>query len=429
MSTYRILMIAPTPFYTDRGCHVRIAGEAAALQALGHRVTICTYHNGRAAPGLDVRRIPQVPWYRKTSAGPSLHKLYLDLMLMALTARVARSEAPDIVHAHLHEGAFIAQCLRSMESLFRARAPRPVVFDLQGSLTGEMAAHRFVREGGAPYRVLRWLEGRIVRGADAVLPSSHQAAEALGTDFRLSPNRVEVVLDSLDADSFRPLGCRNEMRARLGIPLDRRVIGYLGVLAEYQGIDLLLGAMPSVLAREPEAHLLLMGWPNVERYAELARSLGVAERVTLTGEVAYGEAAAHLAAVDVAVAPKLATSESNHKIRNYMACGVPTVAFDAPTNREILGDNGIYAAETSCESLGRALTGALADPARSSELGRRARAAAVREFSWERAARQITAVYDRLLEHRKAVTGNACGRVAQELGVRGDRSLISGSEQ
>ena len=50
-------MLAPTPFFADRGCHVRIYEEARALQALGHRVTICTYHNGRDLPGFDIRRI------------------------------------------------------------------------------------------------------------------------------------------------------------------------------------------------------------------------------------------------------------------------------------------------------------------------------------------------------------------------------------
>src|SRR5436305_543957 len=99
MPCYRVLMIAPTPFYTDRGCHVRIAGEARALRRLGHEVTVCTYHNGRDLADLDIRRIRRVPWYRKTSAGPSLHKPYLDVMLAALTRRVAREMRPDVIHA------------------------------------------------------------------------------------------------------------------------------------------------------------------------------------------------------------------------------------------------------------------------------------------------------------------------------------------
>ena len=74
----RVLMIAPTPYFADRGCHVRIYEEARALTKLGHEVCIVTYHLGRDMPGVRVVRTPAVPWYGKLEAGPSWHKPYLD---------------------------------------------------------------------------------------------------------------------------------------------------------------------------------------------------------------------------------------------------------------------------------------------------------------------------------------------------------------
>ena len=74
-------MLAPTPFFADRGCHVRIYEEARTLAALGHRVEIVTYHIGRDLPGIITHRIPAIPWYRKLEAGPSWHKPYLDILL------------------------------------------------------------------------------------------------------------------------------------------------------------------------------------------------------------------------------------------------------------------------------------------------------------------------------------------------------------
>jgi glycosyltransferase involved in cell wall biosynthesis len=396
MSGYRILMIAPTPFFADRGCHVRIAEEARALQALGHRVTLCTYHNGRDLPDMEIRRIPRIPWYHKTSAGPSIHKLYLDLLLMALAVRVARSVRPDVLHGHLHEGAFIARSIRPFVPGAHGRKV-PVVFDLQGSLTGELVAHRFVKLGGVPYRVLRWMEAQIDHAADAILPSSVQASDELARAFPRTTGRVEVVSDGVNAVVFRPMPCREEMRLQLGIPAERAVIGYLGILTEYQGIDCLVRAMPEVIGRVPDAHLLLLGWPNVERYRALAEELGVADRVTLAGQVAHGEAPRFLAAADVAVAPKIVTTESNLKVRDYMACALPTVVFDLPVNREILGDLGIYAAERTSEALAASLVTALTNRAGWQSLGARCREVAVRDYSWESAARRITGVYDRLV--------------------------------
>ncbi|GFP35929.1 hypothetical protein HKBW3S43_01716, partial [Candidatus Hakubella thermalkaliphila] len=77
----KILMIAPTPFFADRGCHVRILEEYRHLTRMGHQVIICTYHLGNNPEGVTLYRTIKIPWYKKLSAGPSYHKLYLDPFL------------------------------------------------------------------------------------------------------------------------------------------------------------------------------------------------------------------------------------------------------------------------------------------------------------------------------------------------------------
>src|SRR5512135_1522038 len=79
--SYRVLMIAPTSFFADYGCHVRILEEAEVLQKLGSRVTIATYHNGGPVPRLDIRRGLPVPWRRDYEVGSSRHKMGLDVLL------------------------------------------------------------------------------------------------------------------------------------------------------------------------------------------------------------------------------------------------------------------------------------------------------------------------------------------------------------
>ena len=133
----RILMIAPTPFFADRGCHVRILGEAKALIALGNRVVVCTYHLGRDVDGVAIERILTIPWYKKLSPGPSFHKFYLDLLLLWKVLLVCRRFQPDIIHAHLHEGIVIGAIVRRLLSI-------PMVADLQGGLTGELLDHGFI---------------------------------------------------------------------------------------------------------------------------------------------------------------------------------------------------------------------------------------------------------------------------------------------
>ena len=77
----RVVMVAPTPFFSDRGCHVRILEEARGLMRLGADVTICTYFLGDTPEALDVRRAAALPGYTKRSAGPAWGKLPLDVLL------------------------------------------------------------------------------------------------------------------------------------------------------------------------------------------------------------------------------------------------------------------------------------------------------------------------------------------------------------
>jgi glycosyltransferase involved in cell wall biosynthesis len=125
----------------------------------------------------------------------------------------------------------------------------------------------------------------------------------------------------------------------------------------------------------------------------------VADRVTFTGKVIYEEAPAHLALGDVAVAPKLSTSEGCGKILNYMAMTLPTVVFDIPVTREYLGALGVYAGRAGDPvALADAIAGLLADPGRRAALGQKLRERAARHFSWERAGRQLLTIYDGVLK-------------------------------
>src|SRR3990170_3194556 len=79
--SYRVLMVAPTSFFADYGCHVRILEETRILQKLGHQVTIVTYHNGKNVDGIDIRRTLPIPWRRHYEVGSSRHKIVFDALL------------------------------------------------------------------------------------------------------------------------------------------------------------------------------------------------------------------------------------------------------------------------------------------------------------------------------------------------------------
>ena len=388
---YRILMIAPTSFFSDYGCSVRILEEARVLQKLGNEVTVCTYRNGRNLPGLTIRRTLSVPFREHYEVGSSLHKIAFDFLLFWGVLGSARRWRPDVIHAHMHEGALIGLLVRRLLGI-------PLVFDFQGSLTSEMMDHKFLRQESVLFQPLRWLEKRIDHLSPVILTSSYNAKHLLVRDFGCRPDKIYPVTDCVDPERFFPpseseLAARPARRAALGIPPERSVVVYLGLLADYQGTDDLLQAAAYVLEKRDDVHFLIMGFPAVEHYQQMAHQLGIAGHTTFTGKIPYHQARDFLALGDIAVAPKLSVTEGSGKILNYMAMGLPTVAFDTPVSREYLGDEGLYAVPRDPVSLAQILLQGLSD-AEGHDRGRTLRRIASENYAWEQAAETILRAYE-----------------------------------
>ncbi|MCS7054836.1 MAG: glycosyltransferase family 4 protein [Thermoflexales bacterium] len=388
-----ILSLAPTSFFGDYGCHVRILEEARALQALGHRVTILTYYKGNDVPGIRIVRTAPTPWHRDYEVGSSRHKFAFDILLSIRLLRVLSRNRFDVIHAHLHEGALIAGVLARPWHI-------PVVFDYQGSLTDELLQHRFIRPNSIAHALFRHVEQIADRIPHAILTSTRHAADALQS--RLGDCiPIQALPDGVNAQVFRPDVLSPEERAALrahwGIRPDEPVVVFLGLLAHHQGIRSLIEAAARLKAQGRHVRWLVMGYPGADFWQQIAAAAGALPEVVFTGRVAYPEAPRMLALGDLAVAPKLSLTEGSGKILNYMAMGLPTVAFDTPAQREYLGRFGVYAPIGDSEALACRVADLLDQPERRRMLGRQLRQIAVHQFSWERAAITMTAMYRHLL--------------------------------
>jgi glycosyltransferase involved in cell wall biosynthesis len=405
---YRILMIAPTSFFADYGCHVRILEETRILQKLGHQVTIVTYRNGNPVAGLDIRRTLPIPWRTHYEVGSSRHKLAFDALLGLKSWEVLARGRFDLIHTHLHEGALIGQIL---SRIFRI----PLVFDFQGSLTEEMIDHGFLRRHGPIHGALRRLERWINHSSPVIFTSTAHAQRLLIDEFDCEPAQVVALSDCVDTATFQPATAFDPaalaaLRAQLAIPPESKVIVYLGLLAEYQGTGLLLEAFQRILSQRSNVYLLLMGFPGVETYRQRAQTLGIADRVILTGRIPYAQAPIHLALGDVGVAPKLSLTEGSGKLLNYMAAALPTVAFDTPVAREYLGGHGFYALRGDIPSLADKLLAALD----ATDQGPALRQRAIHHFDWARAGQQIVQTYTRLLGGQPSAADPAMQPVIQK---------------
>ncbi|MCL4507108.1 MAG: glycosyltransferase family 4 protein [Chloroflexi bacterium] len=398
-SALRVLSIAPTSFFGDYGCHVRILEEARALKAIGIEVTILTYYKGADMPDIRTIRTARTPWHGDYEVGSSRHKYAFDVLLAIRLARVLARNHYDIIHAHLHEGALIGSIVSRPWRI-------PVCFDYQGSLTSEMLDHGFLRPNTRALGFWQWLEKAIENLPSAIFTSTQNASETLrnGGNHRIP---IRPLPDGVNTDIFRPdVLTPNERAGRrvaFGLHPDDVVVVFLGLLARHQGIGCLIDAAALLKAQGRRVKWLVMGYPGVLHWRKVAQARGVSDAVVFTDRIPYQNAPHMLALGDIAIAPKLSLTEGSGKILDYMAMGLPTVAFDTPAQVEYLGNLGVYAPVGNVEELAQRVAELIDQPERRISLGQAARIRACQQFGWDRAASQLATVYYELTKRDTSV--------------------------
>lgn len=389
----KVLMIAPTSFFSDYGGHIRILEETLALQNLGYQIIITTYYKGRDLPNVDIRRTAPIPYRVDYEVGSSRHKLVFDAYLALKSLRVALKEKPDLIHAHMHEGVLIGSVL---SFLFRI----PLVFDFQGSLTAEMIDHNFLRHSSPFHRIIRRTERFLNHRADVILTSSSQAHHTLHYEYCVPDERIESLPDCVDTARFNPdlfsPESKRKLRQHYGIRPDQTLVVYLGLLTDYQGIPYMLQAAQRLKAQNEDIFFLIMGFPNVSKYQEMADQLGVTDMVHFTGKISYKDAPHLLSIGDIAITAKISTTEGSGKMLNYMALGLPVVAFDTPVHREYLGEHGTWVEPHDVVGLADALADLAHRPEQRKKLGALLRQRVSKLFTWPVAAKKISSVYKQL---------------------------------
>jgi glycosyltransferase involved in cell wall biosynthesis len=375
---------------------MRILGEMKALEKYGYRNIIVTYHNGRDLEGIDIRRIINIPWYKKLEAGPSIHKFYIDFLLFFKAAAVYVREKPDILYGHLHEGAFVGGLVKYLLTFGRI----PLVFDVQGSLTDELDTFDWLKGK----KVIRWffhtLEKFICSMPDFFICSSVSNGDIIRNRFKKPDDMVRVVIDGVHTDFFDKTP-RKGFRKELGIPEDAPLIIFTGALLAAKGIWNLVDAIPMVLKKRSDIHFLIVGYP-VEETKKKIEELGVADNVHFTGMVDYFDLPDYLLISDIAVEPKMEKAgEASGKVINYMGAGLPVVCFDGKNNRRFMEDNGIYAADNKIGNLADRMIWAVEHPEEVKKLGEKNKQRVEEVFSWNNSIKDTVEAFTMLTGKKK----------------------------
>ena len=373
----RVAVIAACPFPWPRGTPIRIHRIAEAIARRGHAVHVVTYHLGQelADPPFVLHRIRDVPFYRRTSPGPTVRKLFLlDPMLVRLLRRLHQEIGFDLVHAHHYEGLLVAS---------HALRDTPIVYDAHTLLASELPTYRLA----LPRRLIRALAPRLDRylpqRADHIIAVSETIRRTLTSRGASAPERVHVIPNGVEWERFP---------AKRAIAPNGPTVVFAGNLAPYQGVDLMLEAFAQLHGRLPKARLMIVTDSPFTPYEALARRLGVRAAVELR-QATFPEQPAILAAATVAVNPRVQCDGIPQKLLNYMAAGLPVATFESsagPLRHEV---TGLRVPDGSTAAMADALERLLTDHALARTLGDAARDQARREFSWDQVAARVEGVY------------------------------------
>lgn len=250
--------------------------------------------------------------------------------------QVVKQVKPHVLHAH-------SPALNAIPALrVGHRLGLPVVYEVRAFWEDAAVDHGTTIDGGLRYRLSRWLESYALKRVDAVTT----ICEGLRKDIiarGIKAEKVTLIPNAVDVANFKVGGRPDEtLKQNLGCK-GMVVIGFIGSFYAYEGLDLLIGALPLILQRAPNVKVLLVGGgPQEMLLKRQAVELGVAQKVIFAGRVPHGEVARYYNIVDILAYPRhsmrLTELVTPLKPLEAMAQGKLLIASDVGGHKELIQD-------------------------------------------------------------------------------------------
>ena len=403
--SYRILHILDHSIPLHSGYTFRTAAILREQRALGWETFHLTSEKQINCDVLE-EEVDGLHFYRTPRHGgllsglPVLNQVAVMQSLAHRLREVIAIVKPDILHAH-------SPVLTALPALRVGRELGiPVVYEVRAFWEDAAADHGTTKEGSMRYRLTRAMETYAFRHADAVTT----ICEGLRSDIvaRGIPSaKVTVIPNAVDIEKFSVGGEPDAaLKEQLGLG-GARVLGFIGSFYAYEGLDLLLSALPRMLDRAPDVRVLLVGGgPQEMALKEQARQLGIADKIVFSGRVPHEQVNRYYDLVDVLVYPRhsmrLTELVTPLKPLEAMAQGHLFAASDVGGHKELIRDEetGVLFKAGDPQSLADKVLGLLESTGQWPALKHAGRRYVENERNWKASVARYQDVYGGVLRSR-----------------------------
>lgn len=385
----RVLLISPQPFFQWRGSPIRVGFNLLALTQSGYEVDLLTLPIGenREVSGANIIRVANPLRINDVPIGPSLAKLFFDLLIILKGISLCLKNRYDVIHG-IEEAGMIAVFLAK---LFRTKA----IFEKHS----DPSSYKKGLLRNMIMKLYSFVEHTAVRFADAVIGTGAglvTQVESMGTATRAF--HIFDIPSSLSEPATDDIaGLKRELQQQP----DEILTTFVGSFAVYQGVDLMFEAIPRVLSESPKVRFVIIGGSDeeiVERKAALAK-IGVVEKISFLGKIAPDLLPNYLAASDILLSPRISGVNTPLKILDYMKVGRPIVATDVESNRLLVDEKTALFATPDPIVFANAITSLSKDQAIRDTMGKAGRHLYETRYNFQNFSQRLAACYTYVLQN------------------------------
>ena len=376
----KILVVAPHPFYQERGTPIAVKLLVETLSGFGHEIDVLTFHEGENIDVKNVRlyRIAKPPFANNIPIGFSPKKLIADVYLTFYLAYLLSKNNYDVIHA-VEESVFPA-------AFFNFFARKKLIYDMDSSMADQLIEKWKGLERIS--KILNGFEHWAMKRSDVVLPVCRYLVDKVR---RYDPNKKVFILEDIAFES-NDRGKNEDIRKTMNT---NKIVGmYVGNLVHYQGIDLLLEGVAK-LNSDNFSLAIIGGKPeDIKKYKSMSERLKISENVHFLGPRPLSQLPFYLSQADILISPRIKGKNTPMKIYSYLASGKPVLATNIYSHTQVLNKENSFLVEPEPESLAKGLEKLIENEELRNRIGETGKQTAMENYSLESYKRKLRKVYD-----------------------------------